>query len=284
MSTRETRRVLADLGLPETCLLVLLGASGSGKSTVASLFPPASVLSADRLREVLTGDPGDQEASRTAWNQLDAQLDSRLRHQVPTVVDAVNSEQWVRLKFTAIAHHRGVPAIALIVDADLATALERNARRPANLRVPAEVVLAQHAELTAALPDLVTVDGFDAVHHARDLPVMTALVGAAARREERHPHLDVERVFGRELARAFTWHDERDAQGFRTGAFAVAGQELTVRWMDDAEPFHASFETPAASPCPDCEGTAWLPVHSANELSAALHSTSAYEPRCPDCF
>ncbi|WP_331727238.1 ATP-binding protein (plasmid) [Kitasatospora sp. NBC_00374] len=282
MSTDETRRVLAALGLPENCLLVLLGISGSGKTTLATLFPPASVLSADKLREILTGDPGNQTVSRTAWAQLNAQLDSRLRHHVPTIIDAVNSEQWVRLSSISLARHRGVPAIALVVDTELPTALIRNAARPPSSRVPDQVVRTQHAELTQALPGLLE-EGFAAVHHARDLPMMLALVGAAARREKQHPVLHVERVFGRDLARLFTWHDEKDEEGFATGSFAVAGQELLLRWMDDGDPYDCSFQTPSAQPCRYCDGPTWLPVRSATDLFGAITGNSAADAVCANC-
>ncbi|MFJ9521808.1 AAA family ATPase [Kitasatospora sp. NPDC101801] len=282
MSTAETRRALAALGLPETCLLVLLGISGSGKSTLATLFPPASVLSADKLREILTGDPGNQAVSRTAWAQLNAQLDSRLRHQLPTIIDAVNSEQWVRLSSISLARHRGVPAVALVVESDLPTALARNAKRPPSSRVPDQVVRAQHAELAQALPGLME-EGFAAVHHAGDLAVMSALVGAAARREEQYPALHVEQVFGRDLARVFTWHGEKDEEGFATGSFAVAGQELLLRWMDDGDPYDCSFQTPAAQPCLYCEGPTWLSVRSAKDLFGAITGNSAVDAVCVNC-
>ena len=45
-----------DIELPEPCLVVLVGAAGAGKSTLAArLFAPDLVLSSDGIRPVSTG-------------------------------------------------------------------------------------------------------------------------------------------------------------------------------------------------------------------------------------
>jgi ABC-type enterochelin transport system ATPase subunit len=42
--------------LPETCLVVLIGASGAGKSTLAATWPASQVLSLDAMREAVSDD------------------------------------------------------------------------------------------------------------------------------------------------------------------------------------------------------------------------------------
>ncbi|MGV9267394.1 AAA family ATPase [Kitasatospora sp. NPDC003701] len=278
MSTEETRRTFAALGLPQDCLLVLLGISGAGKTTLAaSLFRPADVLSADRLRDVLTGDAGDQTVSGTAWKQLHSQLDSRLRHRVPTIVDAVNSEQWVRLNLLALARHRRTPVVALVVDADLETALARNAAR--ERRVPPDIITAQHEELTNGLPGLVA-EGFTAVHRARDLPVLDVVLQRSAAWEDANPERHIERVFGRDLAQLFTRHDGKDESGYRTGAFAVGGHELLIRWTDEDDPGEVDHQVRIG--CPICGGPAWVSVFSATDLRDAVLGSLPYAARCPN--
>ncbi|CAG6393602.1 Chromosomal replication initiator protein DnaA [Actinacidiphila cocklensis] len=42
--------------LPETCLVVLIGASGAGKSTLAATWPASQVLNLDAMREAVSDD------------------------------------------------------------------------------------------------------------------------------------------------------------------------------------------------------------------------------------
>lgn len=59
------------LEIPETCLVVLVGVSGSGKSTFArAQFPPTQVLSSDTFRGMVADDENDQSASGDAFDVL----------------------------------------------------------------------------------------------------------------------------------------------------------------------------------------------------------------------
>ncbi|TMB65167.1 MAG: phosphatase, partial [Chloroflexi bacterium] len=53
--------------LPPAALVLLIGASGSGKSTFASRhFDADAVVSSDRLRGLVAGDESDQRATDAA--------------------------------------------------------------------------------------------------------------------------------------------------------------------------------------------------------------------------
>ena len=59
--------------IPELCLVALIGASGSGKSTFAARhFLPTEVISSDVCRGLVADDPNDQGASEDAFNTVDA--------------------------------------------------------------------------------------------------------------------------------------------------------------------------------------------------------------------
>ena len=58
--------------LPDPCLVVLVGASGAGKSHwAAQWFHPYQVVSSDRLRAVVGTGEHDQRASKDAFEILE---------------------------------------------------------------------------------------------------------------------------------------------------------------------------------------------------------------------
>ena len=82
--------------LPEPCLVVLMGASGSGKSTFAAThFQPTEVISSDFCRALVSDDANDQSATEDAFAVLHEIAGRRLqaraadrgrRHQRPAGV------------------------------------------------------------------------------------------------------------------------------------------------------------------------------------------------------
>ncbi len=60
-----------ELGLPELCLVVLIGVSGSGKTTFARQhFGPFEVISSDFCRGLVCDDENDQAATADAFDVL----------------------------------------------------------------------------------------------------------------------------------------------------------------------------------------------------------------------
>lgn len=75
------------LVLPTPSLVLLVGAAGSGKSTFAARhFDMAQVLSSDRFRGFVSGDEGDQQATRTAFAMLHREVERRLASGASSVV------------------------------------------------------------------------------------------------------------------------------------------------------------------------------------------------------
>ena len=118
------------IALPHPCLVVLVGAAGSGKSTFASKhFPPESILSSDAFRERIMGDPGDQRATGPAFAALHRTLARRLAAGRTTVVDATNAAARARRALVDRARSAGVPAAAIVLDQPEPLVLARNAAR-----------------------------------------------------------------------------------------------------------------------------------------------------------
>lgn len=129
-----------EIPIPDPCLVVLIGAAGSGKSTFAARhFAPDEVLSSDAYRQRLTGDAADQRATGLAFRWLHGDLEARLMAGRTTVVDATNVTRHARRVLLARAMDADVPSVAVVFDLARAVVHARNAGRTARI-VPADVV------------------------------------------------------------------------------------------------------------------------------------------------
>ena len=103
--------------LPASCLVVLVGPSGSGKSAwAAEWFPPGRVVSADHLRSLVGEGEHDQRAGTDAFAVLDLVLDRRLRRGLFTVVDTLGLDRDRRRGYVALARRHGRPVVAVAFD------------------------------------------------------------------------------------------------------------------------------------------------------------------------
>jgi protein phosphatase len=149
--------------LPADALVLMVGVSGSGKSTFASRhFRPTQVLSSDALRAMIADDATAQNATEDAFDLLHRVLEMRLRRGRLTVVDATNVEEWARRELIALARRHRRPAVAIVLDLPFETLLERNAARSDRPR-PRAALARQARWLRDSLLSLPN-EGFAAVH------------------------------------------------------------------------------------------------------------------------
>jgi protein phosphatase len=128
------------IDIPVPGLVVLVGAAGSGKTTLAALlFEPTDILSSDDLRAAVSGDAADQRATRTAFGILHREARIRLAAGRLVVVDATNVEDRARRALLLLARAAGVPAVAIVLQVPGAIVHVRNTGRAGRV-VPAEVV------------------------------------------------------------------------------------------------------------------------------------------------
>jgi predicted kinase len=118
------------VALPEPSLVVLVGASGSGKTTFAAKhFRSTEVVSSDRARALVADDEYHQRATAAAFEVVHLLVDKRLELGRLTVVDATNVQPEHRAPLVALAGRHGVPAIAIVLDVPETLALQRNRAR-----------------------------------------------------------------------------------------------------------------------------------------------------------
>lgn len=154
--------------LQEPCLVVLIGAAGAGKSTLAArLFPRDAILSSDAFRAIVSGDEANQRVTRAAFAILDRELERRLAAGRTTVIDATSVTRLARGGLIRRAAAHGIPAVAIVLDLDPEIVVARNARRVGRV-VPEPAVRRQLADLErSARPGVLEAEGFAAVHYLR---------------------------------------------------------------------------------------------------------------------
>ena len=119
------------LGVPRMGLVLLVGVSGSGKSTFAARhFEPTQVIGSDFCRGVVSDDENDQSATADAFALLGTIVGIRLRRGLLTVVDATNVQRRARDQLVRIAKDNDVLTTAIVLDVPESVARERNRARP----------------------------------------------------------------------------------------------------------------------------------------------------------
>ena len=117
--------------LPEFSLVLLVGASGSGKSSFAAKhFKPTEVISSDWCRAAVSDDPNDQTATKDAFELLHVIAGKRLRAMRLTVIDATNVQPESRKSLIELARAHDCLAVAIVFDLPERLCLERNRTRP----------------------------------------------------------------------------------------------------------------------------------------------------------
>ncbi|GGS14045.1 polynucleotide kinase-phosphatase [Actinokineospora fastidiosa] len=155
-----------DLAIPDMALVVLIGASGSGKSTFARKhFAPTQVLSSDFFRGLVADDENDQTASADAFDALHYVAGKRLRAGRVTVVDATNVQREVRAQLVKLAREHHVLPVAIVLDLPESVCVERNAARP-DRDFGAHVVRRHRTLLRKSLSGLAR-EGFRRLHVLR---------------------------------------------------------------------------------------------------------------------
>ena len=117
--------------IPEFALVLLVGASGTGKSSFAARhFLPTEVVSSDRARGWVADDETDQAATPDAFDLVHAIVEKRLKNRRFTVVDATNVQPQSRKTLIALAKRWHALAVAIVFDLPEQLAVARNAARP----------------------------------------------------------------------------------------------------------------------------------------------------------
>ena len=149
--------------LPEFSLVVLVGVTGSGKSTFARKhFKPTETLSSDYCRGLVSDDENDQSATKDAFDVLHYIASRRLANKRLTVIDATNVQPEARKPLVSIAREYHCLPVAIIINIPERICHERNKKRPDRDFGP-HVIRNQSSQLKRALRGLKR-EGFRQIH------------------------------------------------------------------------------------------------------------------------
>jgi predicted kinase len=158
--------------LRTACLVVLVGAPGSGKSTWARHNARgAVVIGQDELIDAIT--PGGfDHAYRPVYSAAeDAIARAALREGHTVIVDRTNRTRGHRKRWLDIAREAGCPAVAVLMAATAEECRERNEQRTGHRRVSNE----RMHRMLAALESVAVEEGFARVYSGSTVTVSEIL-------------------------------------------------------------------------------------------------------------
>lgn len=177
------------LPVTDLSLVVLIGATGSGKSTFAARhFKPTEIISSDFCRGLVADDENDQSASGDAFDVLHYIAGKRLAAGRLTVVDATNVQAESRRQLVKLAREYDVLPIAIVLDLPEDVCAARNATRPDRATMPRHVIRRHRSELRRSLRGLER-EGFRKVHILRSEEEVSAARVTLERRYNDLTHL-----------------------------------------------------------------------------------------------
>lgn len=128
--TQKSRPIPGQIDIPELALVLLMGASSSGKSTFARQhFLPTEIVSSDFCRALVADSENALNVNEDAFEVLHLIVAKRLKQGKLTVVDATNVQPEARKSLLDLARQYHVLAVAIVLHLPERLLLERHALR-----------------------------------------------------------------------------------------------------------------------------------------------------------
>lgn len=149
--------------LPAFCVVVMVGTSGSGKSTFTKKhFLRTEILSSDYFRGLVSDDENDQSATKDAFDSLYFIAAKRLARGRLTVIDATNLRPQDRQGYVQLGSRFHCPVVAVVLNLPESICLARNDSR-SDRNLEPDILRQQSEMLRLNLPSLER-EGFSRVY------------------------------------------------------------------------------------------------------------------------
>lgn len=121
---------MSEISIPDFSLVVLIGPTGSGKSSFARKhFLETEIISSDHCRALVSDDETDQAATGDAFDLLHYTAGVRLKRRKLAVIDATSVQKADRQKLVALARKFHALPVALVLDIEPEVCHARNEGR-----------------------------------------------------------------------------------------------------------------------------------------------------------
>lgn len=163
-----------EIKVPELSLVVLIGASGSGKSSFAKKhFKRTEILSSDECRALVSDDENNQSATNDAFEVLYHIAGKRLKNGLLTVIDATNVQKESRKGLIELSRTYHCLPVAIVLNLPDNICEERNQHRP-DRNFGGHVIRQQTQQLKKSLRNLKD-EGFRQVYVLNSLEEVDAV-------------------------------------------------------------------------------------------------------------
>lgn len=164
-----------EIKVPELSLVVLIGVSGSGKSSFAKKhFKRTEILSSDECRALVSDDENNQSATNDAFDVLYYIAGKRLKNGLLTVIDATNVQKESRKGLIELGRTYHCLPIAIVLDLPEKVCEERNQSRP-DRNFGGHVIRQQHQQLRKSIRGLKD-EGFRQIYILKSLEEVDAVL------------------------------------------------------------------------------------------------------------
>lgn len=164
-----------EIKVPELSLVVLIGVSGSGKSSFAKKhFNRTEILSSDECRALVSDDENSQSATNDAFDVLYYIAGKRLKSGLLTVVDATNVQKESRKGLIELGRTYHCLPVAIVLDLPEKVCEERNQSRP-DRNFGGHVIRQQNQQLKKSIRGLKD-EGFRQIYILKSLEEVDAVL------------------------------------------------------------------------------------------------------------